>query len=93
MEMILIKENSKEWEFMWDWIAKHPINNGLNNPDIALSEDKKIWQYMGSLKQNNEVLHQFQHLNHPLTNKKENIVLKASETISDNDIEKVLSIK
>lgn len=93
MELVLIKPDSQEWNFMWDWVASHPLNKGLSDPSIALSENNEVWQYMGSFRHNNETIHEFRHRNHPVTNRVEKLNLNCSENISNDDIEKVLSIK
>jgi hypothetical protein len=92
MEMVLIKPESREWNYMWDWVAAHPRNEGLEEPSTATSEDNEVWQYMGSFRQNNLTIHEFRHRNHPLTNKREYLKVKCSEDMTDEDIEKVLKV-
>lgn len=67
MELVLIEIDSAEWNYMWNWLASHPINEGIENPSLALN-DGEAWQYMGSYKQGDRVLSQFRHRNHPKTN-------------------------
>lgn len=93
MEMVLIKPESNEWNYMWDWVASHPINKGLEDPSTAMSEDKEVWQYMGSFRQNNQTIHEFRHRNHPVTNSVQTLKVMNSETMSNEDIEKVLSVR
>jgi hypothetical protein len=93
MEMVLIKPESREWNYMWDWVATHPLNEGLEEPSTATSEDSEVWQYMGSFRQNNLTIHEFRHRNHPVTNNREYLKVKCSEDMTDEDIEKVLKVK
>ena len=92
MEMVLIKEDSNEWNYMWNWVATHPLNEGLEEPSLAVSEDNEVWQYMGSFRQNNVSIHEFRHRNHPRTNKVEYLKVKNSESMCDEDIQKVLKV-
>ncbi len=72
MELLLIKPNSTEWEFMWEWLEKHPINEGLEEPSLALNNNEG-WQYVGSYKHNNTVISSFRHKSHPKTNSIHNL--------------------
>lgn len=92
MEMILIKQDSQEWNNMWDKVANHPINEGYEKPSILFNEGE-AWQYMGSFKQDSRIIHEFRHRNHPRFQRREYIKLKASETITDDDIEKTIPFK
>lgn len=92
MEFIIVEINSKEWNYMWDWLKNHPINNGLEQPDVALNGNE-AWQYMGSYKQGDKVLHEFRHRNHPLTNKVERISLYCSDEFTQDQIKKSFKIK
>jgi hypothetical protein len=68
MELVLIEPNSPEWEFMWNWLSSHPINEGIEDPSTAIN-DGEAWQYMGSYKQKDKVISEFRHRNHPKTNR------------------------
>lgn len=92
MEMILIKRESQEWNNMWDRLATHPINEGYEEPSLVIHEGE-AWQYMGSYKQDTRVVHEFRHRNHPKFGRKEYIKLSASDTMTDEDIEKVIPFK
>jgi hypothetical protein len=92
MEMILIKRDSQEWNNMWDNLAIHPINEGIEEPSVALNESEG-WQYMGSFRQDNRIIHEFRHRNHPKFQRREYVKFFASDTINDDDIEKVVQIK
>lgn len=93
MEFVLIKENSNEWNEMWGWLASHPLNEGLEEPMVALN-DGEAWQYMGSYRGNgNSVVHSFRHRSHPLDNEIKNISVNGSQEISEDDIERTIPIK
>lgn len=92
MEMLLIKRDSQEWNTMWDTLATHPINEGYEEPSLVINEGE-AWQYMGSFRQDTRIIHEFRHRNHPMFGRREYIKINASLSITDEDIEKVLSIK
>jgi hypothetical protein len=92
MEMVLIKQDSQEWERMWDMVANHPMNEGIEHPSIALNNGEG-WQYMGSFKQDNRIIHEFRHRFHPKFGRREYLKFSASDKITDDDIEKTLSVK
>lgn len=87
MELVLIIENTTEWDYMWNWLAQHPINDGIENPTLALHEGE-VWQYMGSHKLDKKVIHTFRHRLHPVTNTTQNISVKASDTMDESMIMK-----
>lgn len=90
MEFVALKIDSPEWEYMWDWVANHPINKGIENPSLALNTDvNEGWQYMGSRRQNKIVIHELRHRCHPYSQKREDLKLRASENMNDNDIQLV----
>jgi len=86
MEFILIKEDSTEWNYMWEWLANHPINQGIDNPSLALNEGEG-WAYMGSWKQGQRVIHTLRHRYHPATEKMEALSVEASKDMNDEMIE------
>jgi len=67
MELVLLKIGSAEWEYAWEWLANHPINEGLEDPSTATNENES-WMYMGSYKQKDKVISEFRHRNHPKIN-------------------------
>ena len=87
MELILIEPDSPEWNYMWNWLEKHPLNEGIEDPSIALNEGQ-TWQYMGSYKQDTRVLHTFRHRIHPTTKEIQNLTLEASKDLTDEQIVK-----
>lgn len=91
MELVIIKEGSNEWNYIWDYIAKHPINEGVDNPKVALNNDE-AWQYMGSYKQDNKVIHTARHRSHPKTNNRYNLTFAASNDFNEEEIGKTIKI-
>jgi hypothetical protein len=86
MEFVLIKRDSDEWNFIWSWLEKHPINEGLEQPDVAQNEEE-AWQYTGTFKNGKDAVHSLRHKNHPKTNYIINLSLNASDSFSDDQIE------
>lgn len=66
MELVLITPQSQAWEEMWQWLEAHPINEGLEQPSVALHEGE-AWQYMGTYKNGDKAVSSFRHRNHPRT--------------------------
>jgi hypothetical protein len=92
MEMIVLKQNSPEWEFAWNWLSEHPLNKNLDEPSIAMNNEE-AWQYMGSYRHDGKVLHEFRHRNHPTTNEITFLKMNASEKMNAEDIDKIVPIK
>ena len=67
MEFVLIKVDSDLWNGLWDELATHPINEGIENPSTATHEGNS-WEYRGSFKQGNIIISDFLHRKHPTTN-------------------------
>jgi hypothetical protein len=94
MEMVLIKIGSPEWQYMWNWLKEHPLNSGLEDGYLAMHPDsKEAWQYMGSYKNKDRVIHDFRHRQHPVTQKLEKLSVMASNELVPDQIEKVIKIK
>lgn len=91
MELILIEPSSPEWDFMWNWLASHPINKGLEDPTTAMN-DGEAWQYMGSFKQADRVIHTFRHRNHPATSTVQTLNLNASSALTQEQINKIFKL-
>lgn len=87
MELVLIKQDTPEWNYMWEWLASHPLNEGIENPSLAVNNGE-AWQYMGSYKQDERVLHTFRHRQHPRYNKVENVSVSASKELTPEQIAK-----
>jgi hypothetical protein len=80
MELILIKKDSHEWNYMWEYISEHPYTKLLTEAEALR------WQYTGSLRQDGKVLHQFKH------GRKE-LVIASSDHLSEADFFKVIAVK
>jgi len=91
MKLILLKPNSPEWDFAWNWVASHPLNEGQEDPSTALNEGE-AWQYMGSFKQGDRVIHTFRHRNHPTTSTRQTLNLNASEALTQEQINKIFRL-
>ena len=65
-EIYRVKKDSPEWNYMWDELAKNPLNAGQPDPFDCESEGE-CWQYMDSGYVNNKWVHEFRHRYHPVT--------------------------
>ena len=91
MDMILIKKDTTEWNTMWETLANHPINDGLEFPRIAYNDGEQ-WQYMGSYRQDGKIIHDFRHRNHPKTLDVYKITFNGN-AVSEEDIDKTIRVK
>lgn len=91
MEFILIEQDSNEWNYIWEWLAMHPINTGLDEPSVALN-NQESWQYMGSYKQDEKVVHSLRHRCHPRTQARMDLSLFASDGLKPDEIKKSYKI-
>ncbi len=92
--MLLIKVGSPEWEYMWDMLGKHPINENLPDPTVALNDiNGEVWQYIGTFKHDKNVIHEFRHRSFPTDGGVRFYKFNASEAFNDDDIEKTFNIK
>ena len=87
MELVLIEIDSPEWNYMWEWLSYHPINKEIEDPTTAFYNNE-AWQYMGSFKQENKVLHTFRHRNHPRNGQLVNLTVNASDEFTTDQINK-----
>ena len=87
MEFVIIKKNCEEWNYIWNWLENHPLNQGLTEPTIALNKGE-AWQYMGSFKQGDIIIHQLRHRLHPLSNTRVDLSLRNSENFTEDQIMK-----
>lgn len=92
MDLVLVERDTPEWDFMWEWVEQHPINEGIENPRLALNFGE-VWQYMGSYRQDNKVIHSFRHRQHPRDNQRINLSVNASDKFTNEQINKVIKIK
>ena len=90
MDIILIKQDTSEWDYIWLWLELHPINAGLEFPMVA-ENNGEVWQYTCSYRQKGKVVHEFRHRFHPVTNDVYVLNLSASETFNEKQIEKVVN--
>ena len=86
MEFVLIEKESAEWNKAWDWLASHPINDGLAEPSVALNQGE-AWQYTGSYMQGDKVITQFRHKAHPVV-ERVYVVTYEHETFDHKQISK-----
>jgi hypothetical protein len=99
MEALLIKQDSAEWNRMWQQLAEHPINKDQLDPMIALNpENGETWQYMGSFRGDDSIhkprtIHQFRHRSFPTTFGEAFYLFDASPEMTDEDIDKIIPIK
>lgn len=91
MELILIKPNTEAFEFMWEWLANHPINEGLTEPKIAENQGQS-WEYMGTFRNNDKFITEFRHKCHPTTNALYKAIVE-HPNVTENQIEKSAKIK
>ena len=92
MEMLLIKKGTTEWEYMWDYVANHPINEGIDEPRLAINEGEG-WQYIGSYKNGKQIIHEVRHRFHPKTMGVYKLSFNGSESFTDDQIEKSTKLK
>lgn len=92
MDLVIIERESAEWNYMWEWLENHPINEGIENPRLALNNGE-LWQYMGSHRQDKKVIHSFRHRQHPRDNQRKNLSLNASDKFNEVEISKVIRVR
>jgi hypothetical protein len=70
MEGIYFAErDSPEWDSMWAWLGRHPINQGIDEPTVAPDPEwGECWQYMGTEEtwSDGRWFHCFRHRHHPV---------------------------
>lgn len=91
MKLILLKPSSPEWDFAWEWVANHPLNEGIDDPSTCLNEGE-AWQYMGSYwNESDKLISTFRHRNHPRTNELQNLSIEHKEFTKES-FEKIINI-
>ena len=94
IDLVLLKVGSPEFQWMWNEVANHPVNEGIEFPTISFNpEIDACWIYKYSIRRDNEVLHELIHMRHPITEDKYNLIINASPHFNEGDIEKVISVK
>lgn len=79
MKLVLLKPNSPEWDFAWNWVASHPLNEGIEDPSTALNEGQ-AWQYMGSYYNGSDkLISEFRHRIHPKTGETQKLSIEHPE--------------
>ncbi len=92
MDIVIIERDTPEWDYMWQWLESHPINEGIKDPRVAVNGNE-AWQYMGSARQDNKVISEFRHRCHPKNNKVVKLSVNHLNKLNDEDIAKVIKIK
>jgi hypothetical protein len=78
-EHAYVNENSPEWHEMWKKLGELSMNKEVkDDPTVAENPDSgEMWQYMGTDVRSR--LHSFRHRDHPITRKREYVVVPVSE--------------
>jgi hypothetical protein len=92
MEFILINQDSPEWNHIWGYLETHPLNEGLAEPKSAENQGYS-WEYIGSYKQGDRIIHELKHFCHPSTQGPVKTSLAASSEFTDEQIAKTFRIK
>ena len=74
---LFVTDEHDEWRCMWDLLAQHPINAGLDEPRSAENGDES-WPYMSSSIYDAQPKHAFRHRCHPKTQRRENVFVPVS---------------
>ena len=72
-----VEPDSTEWDYMWEELAKEPINSICVDSSVCLNNNE-VYEYMGTF-YDGEILHNFRHRCHPATDDKFYIDIKPSE--------------
>lgn len=92
MDIVIVERDTPEWDYIWDYIANHPINEDVDEPRVALNQGEQF-QYMGSFRQGDKVIHTVRHRSHPKNNDKVNLTFNASDKFTSEQISKVIKVK
>jgi hypothetical protein len=87
MDLVLVEIGSPEWNFIWLYVDSHPINEGIEQASLILT-DGVGWEYMGTLMQGDKAIHQVRHKNLPKTDGVYNLTFNASEGFTHEQIAK-----
>jgi len=82
MELVLLIPESEAWEEAWTFIHDHPINEGLDEPSVAMN-DGEAWQYVGTFLNNGKAISSFRHRLHPKTGGLYNVSYEHKELQED----------
>ncbi len=84
-EVLFIKPEHPEWEYMWALVAQHPLNEGVEEPTVA-DFSYECWQYMDTSLYGGELKHCFRHRCHPNTHCREYLHLPVSESLKSKTV-------
>lgn len=91
MKIVLLKLNSPEWEFAWNWVANHILNRGIDDPSTALNGGE-AWQYIGSYwNGSDKLISEFRHKNHPRTGQVHKLSVEHPE-FNPESFEKIINV-
>lgn len=77
----IVNENSKEWDYAWEMLAKDDLNKGIKNPTVA-DNTGEAWQYMDTEYYAAQLHHCFRHRMHPKSHQREYVFIPVSKTFS-----------
>ena len=89
---LFVNDEHHEWVYMWDLLAKHPVNAGLDEPRSADNGDDS-WEYMGSSIYDGQPKHAFRHRCHPKTKHPESVFIQVSIGFKTELLKATLQIK
>jgi hypothetical protein len=90
MKLVLLKPNSIEWDFAWDWLAAHPLNEGYEDPSTVMNNNFG-WEYMGSYwNGSDKLISEFRHRNHPRTGQVQKLSIQHTE-FNKESFEKIIN--
>ena len=75
--LLLVPSESREWKTMWNRLARHRLNKGLEDPASAENYGE-VWEYMESRKGIFRYTHVFRHRLHPKTQSAKRLEIKSS---------------
>lgn len=89
--ILLVKAESKEWDYMWDELAKHKSNHELPAPVVA-ENFGEVWQYMetlevSSLWSGKHHIHCFRHRLHPVKGDDYRLKIPASRDFNPDEMQ------
>ena len=77
-----VKEDSKEWFYMWGELAKDEMNKDNEDP-VACENYGECWQYMDTSNYDGQIKHCFRHRMHPkMFDSRQYIKIVASPTFN-----------
>jgi hypothetical protein len=92
MEFVILKRDSQEWINLWDRLSNHPINNGIEEPNVALNNGES-WEYMGTYKNGDKLISEFRHRIHPAYDNIQRVVFEHDDDFDMDCIELSKKIK